>query len=87
VDRLLASLGDEWLLALHASLEAALARQVLRFAAEDRAARPPLSGGDLLQLGLEGAELGRVLAELRAAWLDGRVRGRREALEFARRRV
>jgi tRNA nucleotidyltransferase (CCA-adding enzyme) len=87
VDRLLARVGDEWLLALHASLPEARARSVARFAAVDRSRRPPFSGADLAPLGLRGPELGRALAALRAAWLDGRVRSREDALRLLRRLV
>lgn len=83
VDRVLGELGEEDLLALLSSAPAGLRRRILRWAVEDRARRAPLGGADVVGLGLEGPDVGRALAAVRAAYLDGRVRGREEALALA----
>ncbi len=89
-DARLRALPAEELLALAASAPAAVRRRVLRHAGEDRALSLSLDGDDLLALGFAGPALGRALAALRRASLDGRIAGRAEALAFvqglARRR-
>jgi hypothetical protein len=72
------------LLALAASPAANLRRRILRWASEDRNRKLPLTGDDLLEIGLRGREVGRALARLRLAWLDRTVRDRSEALALAR---
>jgi tRNA nucleotidyltransferase (CCA-adding enzyme) len=84
VDALLASVDEESLLALFAASDASLRRRIARYAREDRARRPPLDGGDLVALGFSGPAVGQVLARVRAAWLDGAVRDREDALALAR---
>jgi len=89
IDRVLSGTGEETLLALYACSEPLIRRRILRWAAEDRSRRAPLSGDDLLQLGLEGPALGKALATIRAAHLDGAIANREEAtalaVEWARR--
>ncbi len=89
IDRALSGTGEETLLALYACSEPLIRRRILRWAAEDRSRRAPLSGDDLLQLGLEGPALGSALATIRAAHLDGAIANREEAtalaVEWARR--
>ncbi len=91
VDAVLSGVAEEELHALHAVAEPALRRRIERWAAEDRARRVPLTGNELLALGLEGPAVGRVLARVRAAFLDGAVANREEATalaeELARRGV
>ncbi|HXV37020.1 MAG TPA: hypothetical protein VEC18_07715, partial [Myxococcota bacterium] len=87
VDALLMPLGDEELYAAYAIAPPKVRRCIARFAAEDRARRSPLGGADLLALGLEGPQLGRVLARIRVAYLDGALRTRDEALALARELV
>ena len=86
---MLSGTGEETLLALYACSEPLIRRRILRWAAEDRSRRAPLSGDDLLQLGLEGPALGKALATIRAAHLDGAIANREEAtalaVEWARR--
>lgn len=84
IDAVLAPLDEETLLALYAGADAADRRRIARFAAEDRERRAPVTGDDLVGEGLAGAAVGRALARVRAAWLDGRVRSRDEALALAR---
>jgi len=84
VDRVLGSCDEETLLALAVAATAPLRRKVVRWAAEDRARRAPVTGDDLVELGLAGPEVGRALRRIRAAWLDGAVRTREEALALAR---
>jgi hypothetical protein len=89
VDGVLAEVGDEELLALHAWSPPPLARRIARWAAEDRRRPLPVDGRDLLAAGLAGPAVGRALARVRTAFLDGEVSGREEALvlvaELARR--
>jgi len=90
IDAVLVGLSDEELHALHASTEPKLRRRIERFATEDRARRVPVSGDDLVGIGLDGPSVGRALRRIRIAYLDGTVRTREEALalatEIARRR-
>jgi tRNA nucleotidyltransferase (CCA-adding enzyme) len=84
VDAALAGLDEEALHTLWAAGSPAARRRVVRFASEDRGRRPPVSGADLVALGLRGAEIGRALGRIRAAYLDGGVRSREEAVALAR---
>lgn len=62
--------------------------RVRALAVERRGPEPWLRGRDLLELGVEpGPLVGRLLAELYEAQLDGELVGRPEALEAARRLV
>jgi len=91
VDALLSGIHEESLYALFASSEPLLRRRIVRWAAEDRARRVPLSGDDLVEIGLEGPAVGRALARIRVAYLDGAIANREEAaalaVEWARRRA
>lgn len=84
VDAALAGLDEESLHALHAWAAPAERRRIVRWAAEDRPRRPPLNGDDLVAIGLSGPAVGRALARVRLAWLDGSVSSREEALDLAR---
>jgi tRNA nucleotidyltransferase (CCA-adding enzyme) len=84
VDALLRALPVEELAALHAWAPRTAQRRIERHAAEDRALRLPVSGDDLLALGLAGPEVGAALARIRAAWLDRELTTRDEALALAR---
>jgi tRNA nucleotidyltransferase (CCA-adding enzyme) len=90
VDALLGGIHEETLLALFASSQPLVRGRVLRWAAEDRARRAPLSGEDLVAMGLEGPSVGKVLARIRVAHLDGAIANREEAaalaVEWVRRR-
>jgi tRNA nucleotidyltransferase (CCA-adding enzyme) len=71
---------------------AALRERCLRYLEEWRQARPALRGDDVIRLGVPAGPLvGEALEALKAAKLDGRVRGRRDEerliAEFLRRRV
>jgi tRNA nucleotidyltransferase (CCA-adding enzyme) len=83
VDALLRELREEELVALHAWADAAARRRIARFAGEDRTRKAPLDGGDVVALGLKGADVGGALARVRAAYLDGQVKTREEALALA----
>ena len=83
VDLLLSGCDEESLLALHAWAPPAARRRIARWAVEDRGRRVPVTGDDLMAMGLTGPVLGRVLERLRVAWLDGSVRTREEALVLA----
>ncbi len=83
VDALLGGIGEEELYALHAWAPTPVRRRIVRWAAEDRLRRGPVSGADLVELGLQGAAIGRSLSRIRAAYLDGAVANREEALALA----
>ena len=59
-------------------------RRIARYAQEDRSRRAPVNGGDLVEIGLSGPAVGRALARIRAAYLDGAVKTREDALTLAR---
>ncbi len=84
IDAALGELDEEALHALWAVAPPAARRRVTRFAGEDRERRAPLTGADLLAVGLAGPEIGRSLARIRVAFLDGAVRTREEAVALAR---
>ncbi len=84
IDALLGRLDGETLLALFVTADAVSRRKIARYAALDRPRRPPVTGRDLLGVGLSGPAVGRALARIRAAYLDGTIRGREEALALAR---
>ncbi len=84
VDAILGAVDEESLHALHAWAAPALRRRMARYAAEDRARRMPIGGADLVALGLSGPTLGRALQRIRAAYLDGVVKTREDALALAR---
>jgi tRNA nucleotidyltransferase (CCA-adding enzyme) len=84
-DAVLRQLDEEDLHGLFATVAApGLRQRIVRYAEEDRGRRAPLTGEDLTQIGLEGPEVGRALARIRAAYLDGAVRNREEALALGR---
>jgi tRNA nucleotidyltransferase (CCA-adding enzyme) len=84
IDAALAPLSEEELYALHSIAEPKLRGRIARFAVEDRMRRAPISGADLLEIGLEGPALGRVLNRVRIAYLDGALKNRDEAVALAR---
>jgi len=84
IDAALAPMSEEELYALYSLAEPKLRRRIARFAVEDRIRRAPISGGDLLEIGLEGPALGRVLSRVRIAYLDGVLKNRDEAIALAR---
>ncbi len=83
IDAILAPLSDEDLHALYASAEPTARYRIGRWAAEDRLRRVPLSGEDLIEIGLEGPVVGRALVRVRTAFLDGTVSNREEAIALA----
>lgn len=83
VDGLLGAIPDEELMALHSWAAPPMARRIARWAGEDRRRRLPIDGRDLLAAGLEGPAVGRALARVRTAFLDGEVGSREEALALA----
>jgi tRNA nucleotidyltransferase (CCA-adding enzyme) len=90
VDALLGELSEESLQAIFALADVAIRRRILRWGAEDKRRRAPVVGSDLTALGITGPDVGRGLARIRAAFLDGELANREEALvlaqELARRR-
>ncbi len=84
VDAVLGGIDEDRLFALHASATPAIRRRIVRWAVEDRSRRSPVSGSDLVALGVTGPATGRALARVRAAYLDGAVANREEAFALAR---
>ena len=74
---------EETVQALYAIADLPVRKRILRWAAEDRRRRLPVSGGDLVEVGLEGPLVGRALARIRAGFLDGEIANREEALALA----
>lgn len=87
IDAVLSPLGAEEALALYAWAPPAMRRRIARHALEDRPRRAPLTGEDLVALGLAGPAIGRALARIRIAFLDGAVKDREDALTLAREMV
>jgi len=83
-DSALSDADDEELLALLAWAPPNLRRRIQRYALQDRLARLPINGDDLLAIGIRGPAVGRALARIRVAFLDRAVRNREEALALAR---
>ena len=69
--------------ALYAIADTPVRRRILRWGAEDRRRRVPVTGDDLVEAGLEGALVGRSLARIRSGFLDGEIANREEALAVA----
>lgn len=84
VDVVLGELDEEQLLALCASCSPAVRRRVIRWAGEDRDRRIPVTGRDLVKATVEGPVVGIALSRIRAAYLDGEVANREEAMALAR---
>jgi tRNA nucleotidyltransferase (CCA-adding enzyme) len=83
VDASLRGMQEEELYALHASAPTTVRRRIVRWAAEDRSRRSPVTGDDLTALGISGPAVGSALTRVRAAYLDGAVANREEALALA----
>lgn len=86
-DALLSALAPETVLALGAGAGSALLRRMLRHLHEDRACVLPISGADVTAVGGRGPAVGKALAAVRRALLNGEIRGRREALALAERLI
>jgi tRNA nucleotidyltransferase (CCA-adding enzyme) len=84
VDSVLGAVDDDELHALLASAPPPVRRRIVRYASEDRSRRAPVNGDDLTQVGLTGPAVGRALLRIRAAYLDGAVKTREEAIALAR---
>jgi tRNA nucleotidyltransferase (CCA-adding enzyme) len=84
VDAILSGSDEERIYALYAWASPAIRGRIVRWAAEDRSRRVPVTGADLLEVGLSGPAVGRVLERIRGAYLDGAVANREEALALAR---
>lgn len=84
VDAALRALPFEELSALRAWAPSGVQRRIDRHVAEDRNAPLPVTGDDLLAIGLAGPAIGRALARIRIALLDRGISTREEALGLAR---
>ena len=84
IDAALQGIDEERLHALFASCEPRVRRRLVRWAAEDRDRRIPVTGRDLTNAGISGPAVGRALARIRSAYLDGAVANREEGLALAR---
>jgi len=91
VDAILADLPEETTQSLYALADVPVRRRILRWGAEDRRRRVPVGGAELIELGLDGPDVGKTLRRIRAGFLDGEIANREEALalaeEIARRAV
>ena len=83
-DAALCDTDDEQLLALLAWAPPHLRRRIQRYALQDRLASLPITGDDLVTIGIRGPAVGRALSRIRVAFLDRAVRDRDEALALAR---
>jgi tRNA nucleotidyltransferase (CCA-adding enzyme) len=83
VDAVLDGIDEERLLGLYVSAPPAIRRRVERWAVEDRSRRSPVGGADLEAIGISGPAVGRALGRIRAAYLDGALANREEALALA----
>lgn len=83
VDAILGAMAEEQIQAIYASAGVPVRRRMLRWGAEDRRRRSPVSGDDLVEIGLQGPDIGRALERIRAGFLDGEVANREEALALA----
>lgn len=87
IDQLLRPFSPAAICVLHYA-EPGAAAAAARYLRELRPHHAPLDGNDLRRLGVSpGPGLGRLLAELRAASLDGLVAGREEAERWVRARL
>jgi tRNA nucleotidyltransferase (CCA-adding enzyme) len=84
IDAALRPLPWEELAALRAWAPASEQRRIDRHAREDRALVLPVTGDDLVAVGLAGPEVGRALLRIRAGVLDHRIAHRDDALALAR---
>jgi tRNA nucleotidyltransferase (CCA-adding enzyme) len=84
VDAVVGSLDGDSLLALWSCSDPPSRRRIARWVREDRVRRPPITGTDLVAQGLSGPAVGTALSRIRAAFLDGALRDRDEALALAR---
>jgi tRNA nucleotidyltransferase (CCA-adding enzyme) len=84
VDAALRALPPEELAALRAWAPVAAQRRIDRHASEDRHLALPVTGNDLVAIGLQGPEVGQALARIRSALLDRAIGTREEALLLAR---
>lgn len=83
VDAILSELAEETLQAVFALADVKIRRRIVRWGAEDKRRRSPVVGSDLTALGIQGPDVGRGLARIRAAFLDGELANREEALVLA----
>ena len=83
VDVVLLGIDEDSLLALHSRVDTGARRRIARWATQDRARSLPVTGDDLIAIGLAGPAVGRALRRVRTSWLDRNIRTRAEALALA----
>jgi len=83
VDAALGDLSEDVVQGLYSLAPTAVRRRMLRWGAEDRKRRSPVTGADLTEIGLSGPDTGRALARIRSGFLDGEIANREEALVLA----
>ncbi len=83
VDALLGDLAEESLQAIFALADVAIRRRLLRGGAAVKRRRAPGVGPARTAHGISGPDVGRGLARIRAAFLDGEIANREEALVLA----
>jgi tRNA nucleotidyltransferase (CCA-adding enzyme) len=85
IDLLLRPYGQATICVLHYAEAGLPGQAAARYLGEIRPSRPPLDGRDLQRLGVAaGPAIGRLLAALRAAHLDGEIQTREQAEQWVR---
>lgn len=84
IDAVLGPLDEESLLAFWCGADPAARRRISRWIREDRTRRLPVTGADLVAAGVTGPAVGTALSRIRAAFLDGALHERDDALALAR---
>ncbi|MBX0330299.1 CCA tRNA nucleotidyltransferase, partial [Oscillochloris sp. ZM17-4] len=88
IDLLLRPYGEATIRVLHYAEAGSPGQLAARYQGEIRPARPPLDGRDLQRLGVApGPAIGRALASLRAAYLDGEIQTREQAEQWVRAQI
>lgn len=85
IDALMRAYGEPTVSVLHYAEPGYPGQMAAHYLDHIRPARPPLDGRDLQRLGVApGPAIGRLLAGLRAAYLDGAIAGRVQAEQWVR---
>ncbi|NTV62314.1 MAG: CCA tRNA nucleotidyltransferase [Oscillochloris sp.] len=88
IDLLLRPHSESAIYVLHFAASEEVSRITFHYLRMIRSARPPLDGRDLQRLGVApGPAIGRMLADLRAAYLDGTCQTREQAEQWVGRQL